>query len=128
PYPSRTLMPNCFWNTSITSLLSGSPAETALCNWSRLTFFSFSDLAINRYSVGVQQSTLIASSSIRPKYVSGLNRPLYIKPIAPEPSVASNGLHTHFCHPGAAVAHTLSVLEMPSQLAATVRKCAYPHA
>src|SRR5699024_7084587 len=51
-----------------------------------------------------------------------------INPVAPEPSVASNGLHTHFCHPGAAVAHTLSALEMPSQLAATVRKCAYPHA
>src|SRR5699024_12068340 len=63
-------MPNCVSNTSITSLLSGSPAETALCNWSRLTFFNFSDLAIKRYSVGVQQSTLIASSSIRLKYVS----------------------------------------------------------
>src|SRR5699024_768792 len=87
-----------------------------------------SDVAINRYSVGVQQSTLIASSSIRLKYVSGLNRPLEINPVAPEASVASNGLNTHFCHPGAAVAHTLSALEMPSQLAATVRKCAYPHA
>src|SRR5699024_2178476 len=37
-----------------------------------------------------------------------------------------NGLQTHFCQPGAAVAQTVSPSRMSSQFSASVRMCAYP--
>src|SRR5699024_5690218 len=88
---------------------------------------SLSDVTIIRYSVGVQHKTLISSDSNKCKYLSALKPPLYTNPVAPEPSTDKNGLHTHFCQPGAAVAHTLSDSLIPSQFAATLRRSSDTH-
>ncbi|CJQ28841.1 Uncharacterised protein [Streptococcus pneumoniae] len=106
----------------MTSLFNGSPADTALCNASKLYSLKFSTFAINLYSVGVQQSTFTLLSSNKFKYVFGSNLPWYTNPVAPEPRVAKNGLQIHFCQPGLAVAHTTSFSSIPSQFGALVRK------
>src|SRR5699024_606457 len=44
----------------------------------------------------------------------------------PDPNTDKNGLHVHFCHPGPAVAQTLSFSSIHSQFDAAVFKWAYP--
>src|SRR5690625_2129247 len=83
---------------------------------------------MRRYSVGVQQNTFTSYFSIKFKYFSGSYFPLKINPVAPVPKTDRKGLHTHFCHPGAAVAQTISCSFIASQCFGAVRICAYPQA
>src|SRR5699024_12246619 len=70
--------------------------------------------------------TFVFASANNVKLVSASNFPLLITPAAPLPTTDTNGLLSHFCQPGPAVAHALSSSFLPNQFEATVLKCAYP--